>query len=67
MCFRRLAPGLANPFAYDQQGHVVDVDNAVAFELMSAALGRWAQVLPGKPMAEGRIVELIARIELEGS
>lgn len=62
----RLVPGLANPFAYDQQGNVVGVDNSVAFELMSAGLGRWYKFFGNKPMVEGRIVELIARIDLEG-
>ena len=64
--FRRLAPGLANPFTFDAQGRVLDVGNTVAFDLMRAALARWAEFYPGKPMAEGRIVELIATLDLKG-
>ena len=62
----KLLPGLANPFAYDNQGRVVGVDNTIAFNIMSDALAHWYEHFGNVPMTRGRVVELVAKLDLTG-
>ncbi len=64
--YTQLAPGLENPFQYDANGNVVGIGNRIAFKAMTDNLAKWHDHFGTKPMAAGRIVELIAKLDLAG-
>lgn len=62
----KLLPGLENPFAFDNTGRVVGVGNTIAFNIMSDALAHWYEHFGNVPMTRGRVVELVAKLDLTG-